>query len=291
MGKLLIVADQGESCVATSRGLKLAAKLGHSTEIVAFTYAPLTRIAPGKTQQDTIRQQLLDRRRAEAEKRISEFAAEGQKVALKVVWLEQIHSWINKRAAAGNFDAVIKTSHASGSLTYTSTDWHLLRECPVPVLITAEKKWHRTKPVLAALDLGSKSRTKQALNDRVLSHAKRLADGLKVELKIISVIEVPTLLSDLDIVDPDSYAKEQKEKMLPQIRKLAAKHEIEEKAFVCKRGPVAKVITSQAAKARAQIVVLGTVGRGGLKAKVMGNTAEEVLQHLRTDILAVKPDS
>jgi universal stress protein E len=291
MGKLLIVADQGEGCVATSRGLELAAKLGHSAEVVAFTYAPLSRVVRNKNQQDTVKQQLLDRRREEAEKRIADFAAEGQKVALKVVWLKDIHPWIIKRAAAGKFDAVIKTSHASGSLTYTSTDWHLLRECPAPVLIAAENKWHRTKPILAALDLGSKSRSKQKLNDRVLAHAKRLAEGLKVELKIISAIEVPTLLSDLDLVDPQTWAGEQKEAMLPRIRKLAEAHDIPEKDFVCKRGPVAKVITSQAAKSRAQLVVLGTVGRGGLKAKLIGNTAEDVLQHLRTDILAIKPES
>jgi universal stress protein E len=42
-------------------------------------------------------------------------------------------------------------------MTYTSTDWHLLRECPAPVLLAAEDKWHRTKPVLAALDLGTKN--------------------------------------------------------------------------------------------------------------------------------------
>jgi universal stress protein E len=290
MGKLLVVADQGDGCVATSRGLELAHKLGHSTEIVAFTYAPLTRIAPSKTQQDTIKQQLLDRRREEAEARIASLAKEGQKVSLKVVWLKDIHPWVIKRAAAGKFDAVIKTSHASGSMTYTSTDWHLLRDCEVPVLIAAENKWHRTKPILAALDLGTKSRAKQKLNDRVLSHARALADALKVELKIISAIEVPTLLADLDIVDPESYAKELKQTMEPRIRKLAAAHDVPEASFVCKRGPVAKVITSQAAKTRAQLVVLGTVGRGGLKAKLIGNTAEDVLRHLRTDILAIKPE-
>ena len=56
-----------------------------------------------------------------------------------------------------------------------------------------------------------------------------------------------------------------------------------------KRGPVEKVIASQAAGRRAQIVVMGTVGRKGVKAKLIGNTAERVLTHLKTDILALKP--
>ena len=57
-----------------------------------------------------------------------------------------------------------------------------------------------------------------------------------------------------------------------------------------KRGPVDTVITSQAAKVRAQLVVMGTVARRGIRARLIGNTAESVLHHLRTDVLALKPD-
>ena len=98
------------------------------------------------------------------------------------------------------------------------------------------------------------------------------------------------MLADLDLVDPISYSKKHREEMMPHLKALAKEHDIDEKAFVTKRGPVAKVITSQAAKARAQIVVMGTVARSGLKAKLLGNTAESVLQDLKTDVLALKPD-
>jgi universal stress protein E len=290
MGKLLIVADQGDSCIAIERGLKLGRKLGYSVEVVAFVHAPLKRVVASKPEQRVMKQRILDRRRSQVEACIERFSDQGQKAALKVVWLKDIHPWIIRRAASASFDAVIKTSNTSGSFGYTSTDWHLLRECMAPVLIVAKKKWQRTKPVLAALDLGTRSRSKQKLNDEILRQAKMIAQALKVELRIISAIEVPTLLSDLDLVDPVSYTKEQREGMLPRIRKLAVAHDLPEKAFRCKRGPVAKVITSEAAKVRAQLVVMGTVGRSGLKARVIGNTAEDVLQHLRTDVLAIKPE-
>jgi len=291
MGRILVVADQGESCVATSRGLELAQQLQHSVEVVGFVYAPLKRIAADKDDQAQIKEQLLQRRREQLEARIARFAAEGQKVALKIVWLKDIHPWITKRAAGTQFDLVLKTSHNSGNFGYTSTDWHLLRECTAPVLIAAEKKWHRTKPVLAALDLGTRSRVKRKLNEEVIEQGMRLADALGVELRLISAIEVPTLLADLDLVDPKTYADEHRKDMLPQVRALSEKFGIAEKAFECKRGPVDKVITSAAANSRAQLVVMGTVGRSGLKGKFIGNTAESVLQLLRTDVLALKPTS
>ena len=289
MGKVLVVADQGDSCIATSRGLALAQRLQHTVEVVGFVYAPLKRIAADKADQTAIKEQLLQKRREQLEARIAAFAAEGQKVALKIVWLKDIHPWINKRAASTQFDMVIKTSHDSGTIGYTSTDWHLLRECPAPVFIAAENKWHRTKPVLAALDLGTKARAKRKLNEQVLEHAIQLSAALGVELKLICAIEVPVLLADLDIVDPNSYADQQREHMLPQIRALAAKYDLSEKAFRCKRGPVDKVICSTAASSRAQLVVMGTVGRSGIKGRVIGNTAESVLRLLRTDVLALKP--
>ncbi|MEE4278988.1 MAG: universal stress protein [Halieaceae bacterium] len=291
MAKILIVADRGDSCVATSRGLELAAKLGHSAEVVAFAYAPLDRVPGGESGRLDARQKILDARRDEAQARIDKFATEGQRVALKVVWMKDIHPWIIKRAQSVKLAAVVKTGHDSGGLTYTSTDWHLLRECPAPILITAEKKWHRTRPVLAALDLDTKNKSKQRLNEQILHAAGSLAEALGVELAIISAIEVPALLAELDLVDPATYAKEHRETLLPHLKALAEATGISEKAFVTKRGPVDKVITSQAAKVRAQIVVMGTVARQGLKAKLIGNTAESVLHHLKTDVLAIKPEA
>ncbi len=291
MGKILIVADQEDGCVATSRGLELAQRLGHDVEVVAFAYAPLDRLARDKVQKAEMRQKLLDRRTAQVQERIDRFAAEGQKVALKVVWLKTIYPWIIKRTNATNFDLVVKTGASTGGMTHTSTDWHLLRECPAPIFIAAEDKWSRTRPVLAAVDLDTRKRSKKQLNSKVIRHAKHLADSLGVELKIISAVVVPTLLADLDIVDPATYAKERKEEMMPQVKALAAEHGLPQKAFVLKRGPVDKVIHSQAAKVRAQVVVMGTVARRGIKAQLVGNTAESVLQDMRTDVLALKPDS
>ena len=60
-------------------------------------------------------------------------------------------------------------------------------------------------------------------------------------------------------------------------------------AFKLKEGPVEKVITSESARLKAQLVVMGTVGRAGVKARIVGNTAEKVLSRLRTDVLAIKP--
>lgn len=289
MAKLLIVADIKDKCFATPRGLALAAKLGLDADVVAFSYAPLGGLKIKAPEQAAVRKRLLDERREKVQARIDKCRESGQKVNLKVVWEKDIHRWINKQCAGDRYAAVIKTGHRSESLVHTSVDWQLLRECPIPVLIVAEKRWHRTRPVLASLDLGSTVATKRKLNHKVLASAKQLAEALGVELEIISAVEVPVLLADLDLVDPATYSRDAVDAMAPHIRELAAAHDLPESAFFCKRGPVARVITSRAAKVRAQIVVMGTVGRKGVKARLLGNTAEKVLGHLKTDVLAIKP--
>jgi universal stress protein E len=289
MARLLIIADPGDECAATPRGLGLAARLGLAADVVAFTYESLGGLQISAGDKAGLRKHLLEQREATVRARVDKCRQEGQKVGLKTVWAKDIARWVVRQCADGRYQAVVKTGHRSESLTHTSLDWQLLRECPVPVLIVAAKRWHRARPVLATLDLASSVASKQALNRKVLEAAIRLADALGVGLKILTVVEVPVLLADLDLVDPGTYERDARAAMQPRISELAGAFGLPESAFQCKRGPVERVIASQAARAGAQIVVMGTVARKGVKARLLGNTAEKVLAHLKTDVLAIKP--
>lgn len=288
MGKLLIVADRvGKGDIAIQRGLKLASKLGCGVDVVAFCYTSMKPLRLNGAQRQVIKKNLIAQRTDEVQALINKFSAGGQKVSLVVVWAKDIVPWIIKRCARP-YDAVVKTGHRSETFVYTSTDWQLLRECSRPVLIVADKKWQRTKPILASVDLASKMPEKISLNHSVIAAAKTYADALNAPLLIITAIEVPAVLSDLGLIDPGPYVKEIKGELKPVVKELAEAHDLPESVFRIKKGPVAKVITSEAAKERAQLLVMGTVGRRGVQARLLGNTAESVLRHIRTDVLALK---
>ncbi|RLQ23049.1 universal stress protein [Seongchinamella sediminis] len=289
MGKILVIADQKDSAIATGRGLELAARLGHSVDVYAFTYVPLGQLEMPAPERTALKRRLLQDRKAEVQARIDKLARDGQKVRLKVLWQKDVANWIADHCRKTDYEMVVKTGHRSETLARASTDWQLLRECNTPILVVAEKKWRRTQPVLAALDLSSRIASKKKLNATILAHAAALAEAMDEELHIISAVEIPTLLDDLDLIDTRSYVRKAKAEMEPHIKALARQFKLPVNAFVVKRGPVEKVIASEAAKRRAQIVVMGTVGRKGIKAKLLGNTAERVLEHLKTDVLALKP--
>jgi universal stress protein E len=78
-------------------------------------------------------------------------------------------------------------------------------------------------------------------------------------------------------------------KYIPLIQGMLGDHNIPVENIHIKAGSAAKVIPSLASKHAAGLVVIGSIGRKGLKAKLMGNTAEGVLALLKTDILVMQP--
>ncbi len=290
MPRLMIVADlHGKRQVALERGLVLAQKLKCQVHVVGFCYESLSAHGiNGKKHQEQIKKKLLAVRKRSLLEQVRKLKPARLKVDTQMIWEKSIHEWIIKQCAQGNYRAVIKTGRRSGSFLYTSTDWQLLRECPAPVMIVAENRWRNTRPILAAVDLGSKSRVKQQLNKQVITTAQAYAEAMECELYVLNAIHLSPLLTELDLIDEYAHAEEIRQGLQKVVKRLSTEYAIPEKRFRLKQGPVEKVITSEAARLKAQLVVMGTVARSGVSARLIGNTAEKVLSHLRTDVLALK---
>ena len=288
MNKLLIIADIEDGCAAIPRGLVLAKEMDLQPEIIAFTWADIQRLKVDSATAAKIKKQLLEERKATISTRIAKYAGDDNKIKRHVIWAEDIHTPIMKRVTS-DFMAVVKSRHQSKSLGHTPTDWHLLRGCPVPVLLVGKKKWRRSAPILASVDLAATSSTKQKLNIDVILEARHYAEIFNAELQVLCVIDVPAVLTELDIIDAKSYAKQREVELKPKLIALAEATGLSPKLFKLKRGPVDKTIVSEAHDLKPQLLVMGTVGRKGIKAKLLGNTAESVLQLLNSDTLTIKP--
>ncbi len=287
MQPIMIIADlEDQKQIALQRGMVLAAAMGAPVEVTGFVYEYMTDISNSVRGQ--LKHELLTKKQAWLEAEAKRQAPKGVNYTVRVVWEKSIHDWVIKRSAAKSYFAVIKTAHRSGNFVYTSTDWHLLRQCKAPVLIEADRKWNKARPVLAALDLETKHKSKQALNERILDCAIDIANALDTEVHVVGAITIPTLLRDMDLIDVDEHVMKRRRKLKPVIAKLCEDRNLDSKNVHFKLGAAHKVIPSVANKVKADLVVMGTVGRRGLKGKLLGNTAEQVLTHLRTDVLAVK---
>lgn len=290
MSKILIIVDAADKKqIALTRGIELAQVMEADIEAVAFTHEYLKAASVEPASQTKIKGYLIKDRSDWLKSELEKFDCSGVKITSKVVWSKQLHQWINKRCQQQDYLTVVKTGHRSDTFYHTSTDWHLLRECPAPVLLVAEKKWRKTRPILAALDLSSRKKSKQKLNQLVLQTAAHYANQFNRELHVIHVLHISTVLQDLDLIDKKALVAERKADLSPVITKICAEYGLGKQQIHIRPGETHKVIPSVADKIKADLIVMGTVGHLSLTAHLLGNTAEKVLTHLRTDVLALKP--
>ena len=290
--QLLVIADPaGGSQRILGRAVELAARLPAELVVVGFVYEHLGNLPVEVSDDDSARlkQAVVDRHRAELEAAVSEVVAETSVSArVEVHWEKRVADWVIRRVAESPYELVVKTGNRSETLAYTPTDWQLLRGCPAPVLLLGEKRWKKSRHVLAAVDLGTRVRGKAALNFKVVEQAAALAKALGAKLHIGYAVPFSHVLRDLDILDESQLKREGTRRMYRFLEALT-KRGIEVADAKVVTGAPEKTLVSLAAKSGAGIVVLGCVGRKKLAGRVIGNTAEKLLRLLKADVLAIKP--
>lgn len=293
MKHILAIADPGLGAQpALARAVALARASGAKLHCVAFAYAKGLGSLAGDVAETDIagaRDRLLLERRDILADRLAKLDIRKLGVTMEAVWEKDVAAWVTEYCKRNDTDLVIKTGHRSERWNYTPTDWLLLRDCPAPVMIVADRAWKKRSGVLAAIDLGTRRKSKQQLNRKVLHSASQLAGALDIRLHAVYVIELPAALVDLDLIDSRKYIADVRRKVAPEVDKLAAEFALDADQFHVIAGPPEKVLPKAASRLKAEIVVIGTIGRKGVRARILGNTAEAVLGRLRTDVIAVKP--
>jgi len=289
--RVLIIADpEGRRQVALGRGFMLAERLGRKAHVVGFCHESLAALeGANKALAAKARKSVIRLRKESLKAQIEAHDTSGIKVTNEVVWSKRIHEWVEDECKQQPPEVIVKTGHRTETFMYTPTDWHLIRDCATPTLIVAEKKWRKTRPVMAAVDLTTRSRSKQQLNKEVIKAASQYAQAMDCPLYLLHAIHISPVLSELDMIDEYSHEKEIRAKLARRVEKMCSDLDIPNDNVLLKRGPADKVIVTESARLKAQLLVVGTIGRRGARAKLLGNTAEKVLMLARTDLLVIKP--
>ncbi|WP_094752182.1 universal stress protein UspE [Psychromonas sp. CD1] len=195
-----------------------------------------------------------------------------------------------------NYDLVIKATHPHSKLSaifFTPTDWNLLRKCPVPVLLVKHCHWPERGNILCAIDCKSADENNHHhLNNHIINEAKSMAKIINAKVHIVNAYPTPPVnimleLPEFDPIDYDAGLKKFHKKILED---YAQKHSISLQRCHLKQGLPEDVISKVAYSIDAELVVLGTVGRSGFGVALLGHTAEQVIDNLDCDLLALKPE-
>lgn len=213
-------------------------------------------------------------------------------IGIEVVWTGDIGDWVRDECA--DSDLVVKSVHRSHALLHTPLDWQLIRECPKPLLLVGvhpggRRRRKKRTDVLATLDLRNPDRRHQTLNLKVLDAAATMAELRGGKVHCAAVVEFSEVLSDLEVIDPRKVRKQAIEATQELLMALIEPYGIPKSRVHRPAGKVGHLVAATARKAGVDLVVVGSAARRGLGARLLGNSAEKILERSPVDVLVVHP--
>ncbi len=155
-----------------------------------------------------------------------------------------------------------------------STSLHVVRSAEVPVLITAGTP-ASFRRVLVAADLS------QAAGPTI-GLAERFAKLVGAELRVLSVFEPLPNLDAIPPVDPTEYFALAQETLERDIWPLVATPGVEK---MVRHGTVVDTLLREASDWKADVLVVGSHGKGWAQRVLLGSVTEQLINQLPTSLL------
>ncbi|WP_237066032.1 universal stress protein [Microbulbifer guangxiensis] len=206
---------------------------------------------------------------------------------------------IIQRVLKEDFDLVVKNvegrNHRKG---FKAMDMELLRKCPCPVWLSRRIEHPREEVrVVVAVDPEHEQPSAYDLSIRLLRLSRALADSCSGTLHVVSCWDY-----DVDEYLRHNYPINISDEELDRaLEKAGSKHRGKLDALIHAAGIEGPMEVHHAIarpdsfipllieEKQLDILVMGTVGRTGIPGFIMGNTAENILQHISCSLLALKP--
>jgi len=280
--------DLAASIIASGSKVKVSAFLS----IFDFSYEMTTILS--SDERDVMRQSVIKDKELWLDGLINDLSPNIE-INSQVVWHNRPFEAIVERVLQDGYNLVIKGTHQHDkfkSVVFTPTDWHILRKCPCPVLLVKEHEWPSNGNILAAVNVGSDEAEHLSLNAQITKEAKQLAQLIQGNVHLVN--SYPGTPVNIAIEIPEFNSNEYNDTMLKHHEQAMIAHANDFDISVAnthvEEGLPESVIEQVAIKLDAELVILGTVGRTGISAALIGNTAEHVIDQLNCDVLALKPE-
>ena len=220
-------------------------------------------------------------------------------VCVEVTTGDPLHVQLIERTRRTSADLVVKDTHhhTLAKRTFvTNTDWHLIRGCPVPLLLTKQKPWSPAPVIAAAIDPGHVNDKPVVLDNRILDWAEALRAKLHGNLTVVHAYLPVALTAEIATGMPvmmsaltPQMMEDERVDVLQRVRALTAPYGIDADRVNVQLGVASDVIPRFAEESATDVVVMGAISRSGLERIFIGSTAERVLETLPCDVLVVKP--
>lgn len=251
---------------------------------------------------DTLKKILRERAENDLRALASDMESHGIRTEICVAfgkpYVEVIH-----RVNAHLVDLVMLSAQPDAGVTgrlLGSTALHLIRKAPCPVWAVKTGNAEPPRHILAAVDLSedepdTTEEMRQSMNPTILRTAESISQMLKAELHVVQASQLENegflqIHGGLDQTKIDAMNRELIRALQSRLARSCKEHLTTPHVHPhVEKGPATQVISGLVKRKKIDLLVMGTMSRGGIAGLLIGNTAETLLQEAECSILALKP--
>ncbi len=170
----------------------------------------------------------------------------------------------------------------------------LMRKSPCPVWIVKHSEEPRLRRILAAVDLNPTQPETEALAKQIMEVSTSLAAEEGSELHVVHVWRMASETAlrgrSIDTTEVDEMVRGIEAAHQSELDRLLEPHPYDKRTVHLIEGQAGKVIPDLAETLEVDLVVIGTLGRGGILGFLVGNEAERTLNAVDCSVLTLTPD-
>lgn len=294
---LAVIDPTADAQPALERAAALATKTGARLELFVCAYNPqlleAELIDAGAFSK--ARRALLDEHLRRLQELAKPLAARGIETAVDVRWDSPLHEGIVRKAIESQADVVVKDTHYHAPLRRTifaNTDWELIRNCPAPLWLVKPGAMALRPCFVAAIDpLHPRDKTAE-LDHEIVRTAAGLATAFGGELHALYAFNLAAALAMTagGMMSPmPEVIQVLKQDNTEAVHAFTDAHQMPRERVHISDGDTLSSLLALTDRLRADVVVMGAVSRSRLARLVLGNTADDLLDKIRCDVLVVKP--
>ena len=221
--------------------------------------------------------------------------ARGIEVTTQVVSGDSAEDSLLHWLQQSDVDFVLKdVRQTSPKQTHLSdTDRHLVRFCPIPLLLSKPRQWQDSHIVVAAVDPLHGSDPNALLDHEIMAHAAHVATRLSGKLLVFHALfpAASATAANPGMPPPSDVGRAlvDEQRRHWAINAFVRRYSVDKRHLHLKVGLPGTHLLRIAREHDANIVVMGALARDRIARLDIGSTAESVLESLACDVLVIKP--
>ena len=247
--------------------------LGHSFQTITADYAAM-------------RKEYCDRLTESMQGMVDKLSADGFNISSQVGWAHPRYEAIVKEAQEFGADLLVQHCRAFAKIKHihlTHDSWQLVKHCPLPLLLVKDEEWGDSVVLMAAVDPMNRHHKPVQLDGQIIDAVTSVSGQLGGEYHVVHAYA--------ESARPFTPAGKIKEEHTKAFNDFMSGYNVnEDKLHLIDETPVF-ALKDYSETLDSDMIVMGAISRSRLAEALIGSTAEEVLDFVKTDILVIKPSS